>query len=88
MQHAPGADLRPAIDRDMRNKTRSWSDRDVFTDQAKWPDLHIVGKIRLGMNNRCCMNLHSEPPLEAVIGHWSKVICAQSVAFPRLTGDR
>src|SRR5215467_10821766 len=44
MHLIPLADLRPSIDRHMRQQSGSFSDCDMLTDHAEGPDLHIIGK--------------------------------------------
>ena len=53
MQLVPLANLRPSVDRHMRQQSGSLPDRDMLADQTKRSDLHIIGETRLGMNNRC-----------------------------------
>ena len=44
MQLIPFANLRPSVDRHMGQYSGSLSDRDMLTDHAERPDLHIIGK--------------------------------------------
>src|SRR5512138_3476806 len=74
MQLAPCTDLRPAINRDMRHEMGSRSNRDMLTDQTKRPELHIIGKTGLWVHYSCCMNLHSEPPVDVIVIRYSRFV--------------
>jgi hypothetical protein len=59
MHFVPLTNLRPSADSHMRQQSASFAYRDMLTDQAERPDLHVISEVGLGMDNRCWMNLQS-----------------------------
>src|SRR5688572_4178262 len=62
VEFATRTDLGPAFDVDMGEQTGSWSNGDMFSDNAKRSDAHVIGERGLGMDNGLWMNLHAGPP--------------------------
>ena len=52
------ADVRPAVDIDMRHELASAADTDMFPDDGIRPDRHIRTELCLRMHNSRWMNLH------------------------------
>src|SRR6185437_5200189 len=61
MHLVPLPNLRPPINRHMREQSASLSDCDMLPDYTEWPDLNVTIEARLGMNDRCRMYLHACP---------------------------